>query len=84
MMLLLNVLIEKWIWNVILIKTLHFLRVQINSCIPILDNINIGLISRVFTNGLGDQGLNTKDSKMVLDAAFLNTQYYPVKIKGKV
>ena len=27
---------------------------------------------------------HTKDSKMVLDAALLNTQHYKVRIKGKV
>ena len=39
--------------------------------------------------GLGRPGFNprsshTKDSKMVLDASFLNTQHYEVRIKGKV
>ena len=46
-------------------------------------------MSRVFTNGLGDQGsipsqVIPKTQKMVLDAALLNTQHYKVKIKGKV
>ena len=27
---------------------------------------------------------STKDSKMVIDAALLNTQHYKVRIKGKV
>ena len=49
----------------------------------------IGLMSRVFTNGLGDQGsilgqVIPKTQKMVLDAALLNTQHYKVSIKGKV
>ena len=49
----------------------------------------IGLISRVFVNGLGDRGPNpgrviTKTQKMVLDVALLNTQHYKVRIKGKV
>ena len=44
---------------------------------------------RVFTNGPGDQGSITgqvipKTQKMVLDAALLNTQYYKVRIKGKM
>ena len=46
-------------------------------------------MSRVFANGPGDQGgipswVIPKTQKMVLDAALLSTQYYKVKIKGKV
>ena len=46
-------------------------------------------MSRVFTNGPGDQGsipsrFIPKTQKMVLDAALLNTQHYKVQIKGKV
>ena len=49
----------------------------------------IGLMSRVFTNGLGDWGsfpgqVIPKTQKMVLDAGLLNTHYYKVRIKGKV
>ena len=49
----------------------------------------IGLISRVFTNSLGDRGsipgrVIPKTQKMVLYPALLNTQYYKVRIKGKV
>ena len=49
----------------------------------------IGLMSRVFANGLQDQGsilgrVIPKTQKMVLDTALLNTQHYKVKIKGKV
>ena len=49
----------------------------------------IGLMSRVFTNGLGDQDSITgrvlpKTQKMVLDAALLNHQHYKVRFKGKV
>ena len=49
----------------------------------------IGLMSRVFTNGLEDRGLIPgrvipKTQKMVLDATLLNTQHYKVRIKGKV
>ena len=49
----------------------------------------IGLISRVFANGPGDQGsipgqIIPKTQKMVLDAALLSTQDYKVRIKGKV
>ena len=48
----------------------------------------IGLISRVFINGLGDQGsipgqVIPKTQKMVLDANLLNTQHYKVRIKVK-
>ena len=51
--------------------------------------IVIGLMSRVFTNSLGDRGsiqswVIPKTQKMVLDSASLNTQYYKVMIKGKV
>ena len=44
---------------------------------------------RVFANGPGDLGLIPggvipKTLKMVLDASWLNTQHYKVRIKGKV
>ena len=44
---------------------------------------------RVFANGPGDLGsipgrVIPKTQKMVLDAAFLNTQHYNVWTKGKV
>ena len=47
------------------------------------------LMSRVFANGLGDQGLILghvipKTQKMVLDAALLYTQHYKLRIKSKV
>ena len=50
---------------------------------------DIGLAVRVFANGPGDQGsipgrVIPKTQKMVLDASFLNTQHYKVRIKGKV
>ena len=46
-------------------------------------------MSRVFTNGPGDQGsilgrVIPKNQKMVLDATLLDTQHYKVLIKGKV
>ena len=48
----------------------------------------IGLISRVFAYGLEDWGLIPglgipRTQKTVLDAAFLNSQHYKVRIKGK-
>ena len=51
--------------------------------------VPIGLMSRVFANGSGDQGsipgrVIPKTQKMVLDAALLNTQHYKVGVKGKV
>ena len=51
--------------------------------------LSIGLMSRVFTNGLGDQGsipgrVVPNTQKVVLDATLLNTQHYKVRIKGKV
>ena len=49
----------------------------------------IDLMRRVFAIRPGDQGsipgrVIPKTQKMVLDAALLNTQYYKVRIKGKV
>ena len=49
----------------------------------------IGLVGRVFANGLGDMGLIPgriipKTLKMLLDTSLLNTQQYKVCIKGKV
>ena len=49
----------------------------------------IGMIVRVFANGLGDLSsipgrVIPKTQKMVLDASLLNTEYYKVHIKGKV
>ena len=46
-------------------------------------------MSRVFSNRPGDRGsipgrVIPKTQKMVLDAAFINTQHYKVRIKGKV
>ena len=46
-------------------------------------------MSRVFANGLGDQGsipgqVIPKTQKMVLDASLLSIQHYKVRIKGKV
>ena len=53
------------------------------------DNRDIGLMNRVFVNGSGDRGsfpdrVKPKPQKMILDTALLNTQYYKVRIKGKV
>ena len=52
-------------------------------------NPAIGLMSRMFTNSLGDQVLIPgqvipKTQKIVLDSTLLSTQYYKVRIKGKV
>ena len=46
-------------------------------------------MGRAFTNGPGDRGsipgwVIPKTLKMVLDTYLLNTQYYKVRIKGKV
>ena len=51
--------------------------------------MQFGLRSRVFANGPGDWGSISgraipKTQKMVPDATLHNTQYYKVKIKGKV
>ena len=57
----------------------------------VMSSVNwlIGLVGRVFTNGLGDLGsipgrVIPKTLKMVLDTSLLNTQQYKVYIKGKV
>ena len=52
-------------------------------------NRPIGLMSRMFANGLGDRRsipgrVIPKTQKMVLDIALLYTQHYKVRIKGKV
>ena len=49
----------------------------------------IGLMSRVFANGPGDQRsipgrVIPKTLKMVLDSALLNTKHYKMRIKGKL
>ena len=51
--------------------------------------LDIGIMVRVFTNGLGDLGsipgwVIPKTQKMVLDATLLNTQHYKVLIKGQM
>ena len=53
------------------------------------DNWLIGLVGRVFANGLGDLGsipgrVIPKTLKIVLDTSLLNTQQYKVRITGKV
>ena len=47
------------------------------------------MMVKLFANGPGDQGsipgrIIPKTLQMVLDATLLNTQYYKVRIKGKV
>ena len=49
----------------------------------------IGIMVRVFANGVGDQvsipgRVIAKTQKMVFDAALFNIQHYVVRIKGKV
>ncbi len=53
------------------------------------ENRLIGLVGRVFANGLGDLGsipgrIIPKTLKMVLVTSLHNTQHYKVMIKGKV
>ena len=67
---------------------------MVSKNLSLMDNNNpvipdIGIMVRVFNNGLGDLGsvpglVIPKTQKMVLDAALLNTQHYKVRIKGKV
>ena len=49
----------------------------------------IGIVVKVFTSSLGDQGsilgrVIQKTQKMLLNASLLDTQHYKVRIKGKV
>ena len=49
----------------------------------------IGIVGRVFSNGLGDRGSSPgwvipKTQRMVLDVTLLNTRHYKVQIKSKV
>ena len=64
---------------------------HINICVCIYNQFNreikatFGRLSRVFTNGLGDQGsilsrVIPKTQKMVLDSTLLHTQHYKVRI----
>ena len=46
-------------------------------------NWPIGIVVRVFANGLEDKDSIPKIQKMVLDNYLLNTQHYKVKIKDK-
>ena len=61
-----------------------FLYTFLHSPLP-----NIGVMSRVFANGLEDLGsipgrVIPKTQKMLLDAFLLNPQHYKVRIKDKV
>ena len=76
-----------------LATTIHCFKDQAITCKIynpyIIYNQDIGLMSRVFANGPGDQGsipdrVIPKTQKMVLDDALYNTQNYKVRIKGKV
>ena len=63
-------------------------KLSLGSCYMMSD-LAFGLMSGVFTNGLGDRGsipglTIPKTQKMVLDATLLNTKYYKVRIKGEV
>ena len=69
---------------------LNFIKyIYIYIYIYIIFNWLIGLVGRVFSNGLGDQGsvpghVLPKIYKMVLDTFLLNTQHYKVHIQGKL
>ena len=58
-------------------------------CMYVCIYLAIGQMSKVFANGSGDRSsipgpVIPKYQKMVLDAPFLNTQHYKVRIKDKV
>ena len=64
-------------------KMQHFFRIFLHQC-----NRLIGLVGRVFVNGLEDLGsipgrFIPKTLKMVLYTSLLNTQQYKVRIEGK-
>ena len=66
----------------------HVIQILQNFWLTLVCNWAIGLMSIVFTNGLGDWGsiqgwVIPKTQKMVLDATLLNTQHFKVRIKGK-
>ena len=66
-----------------------FRHIYIYIYISLVTRPNIGIMVRLFTNGLGDLGsipsrAIPKTQKMVLDASLFNTQHYKVWIKGKV
>ena len=68
--------------------SLSMLFLEFKALCIIIDQA-IGLMSRVFANGLGDLGsfpgrVIPKTQKMVLDTALLNTRHYKVRIEGKV
>ena len=65
-------------------RSCRLLQYNMSGIIP-----DIGIMVRVFANGLGDLGsiprqVIPKTQKMVLDDTLLNTQHYKVRIKGKV
>ena len=62
---------------------------SLKSCKIFVFARSIGLAVRVFAKDPGDMGLIlsrviSKTQKMVLDASLHNTQYYKLRIKGKV
>ena len=66
-----------------LVKVYLFLSDSVCVCVCVC-----GIMVKVFTNGLGDQGsipgrVIPKTQKMVLDVSLFNTQHYEVQIKGK-
>ena len=80
--------------NIYILKNTSLTRYNSNTryiswlVLPICDQL-IGLVGRVFANGLGDRDsipgrVIPKTSKMVLNTSLLNTQYYKVRIEGKV
>ena len=84
------VVIEKGAFRSPSTKVASFIFFSVHNLIffGILDKA-IGLMSRVFTNGLEDRRsipgrVILKTQKMVLNASLLNIQRYNVRIRGKV
>ena len=68
---------------------IYFFKLYVFYLLKLRETTLIGLVSRVFTNGLGDLGsiqgsVIPKTLKMVFDPTLLNTQQYKVHIKSKV
>ena len=76
-------------YNNIYLYVLHtHTHTHTHTCIKIYIP-DIGIMVRVFANGLGDLGsiqdwVIPKTQKKVLDTTLLNTQHYKESIKGKV
>ena len=70
-------------------RVLSMSQIELNCVLNCLKLTIFGLEGRVFSNGSGKRGsipgrVIPKTQKMVLDTSLLKTQYYKIRIKGKV